>query len=175
MNEINAQDLAILETQLGRQPRGVLAVETRCPSGHPQTIKVYPLLRVDGKPEPFPTLFWLSCPRLSERLSRLEHEGLIARLETLLEQDPLFFEAYQNDHRQYLNERWETLTPHDRQLVEQQGWRKMFRARGIGGIENWRYIKCLHLHYAHHLARKNVIGQWLSERYKLYTCQAVDR
>lgn len=48
---------------------------------------------------------------------------------------------------------------------------KLFIGRGIGGIrfENPSSVKCLHTHYAHHLARPedgNLIGLWVDELLK---------
>lgn len=46
---------------------------------------------------------------------------------------------------------------------------KILAGRGIGGIENPYSVKCLHTHYAHHLARPqdgNLIGQWVDELLK---------
>jgi hypothetical protein len=45
-----------------------------------------------------------------------------------------------------------------------------FKERGIGGLQDWDRVKCLHMHYAHHLVRENVIGQWIAERFKILEC-----
>ena len=46
--------------QLGRTPRGTRAVAHRCPCGLPDVVETTPRL-ADGTP--FPTLFYLTCPR----------------------------------------------------------------------------------------------------------------
>ena len=173
MSHVSASDLEVLRKQLGRQPRGVLNVETRCPAGHPQVVKVYPLLKLASGAEPFPTLFWLTCPGIIEQVSRLEHDGWISKLERFLQEDSVLRISYELNQRQYVAERWETLTAEDRHWMEAQGWSEGFASRGIGGLADWSRIKCLHLHYAHHLARENVIGQWLDEHYVIQPCAAL--
>jgi len=165
---VSREDFEVLKQQLGRVPRGVLNVETRCPSGHPQVIKVYPLLRSTERVEPFPTLFWLTCPNLVKQLSSLEHRGWIARLERQLQEDKAFRASYHDDHVRYRDLRWQSLNEQDRALLLAKGWAGS--DRGIGGIADWDHIKCLHLHYAHHLARRNVIGRWLDTRFSLTPC-----
>jgi len=163
---VTEAELEVLAEQLGRRPRGVRAIERYCPAGHPQVIRVYPL--IDGNP--FPTLFWLTCPELIKQLTRLEYEGVIEALERLIERDPRFRARYHQNHRDYIEERWKELNEHDRRWVEEQGLSAVFKERGIGGLRNWDAVKCLHMHYAHHKARANVIGEWLESRFDLREC-----
>ncbi|MEP7023910.1 MAG: DUF501 domain-containing protein, partial [Actinomycetota bacterium] len=67
-------DLAVAAAQLGRAPRGVLGVAHRCPCGLPDVLETAPRLP-DGTP--FPTLYYLTCPRAAAALSRLEAAGLM--------------------------------------------------------------------------------------------------
>ena len=62
-------DIAVVTEQLGRTPRGVLEVSYRTPDGQPAVIKTAPKL-ADGTP--FPTLYYLTDPRLTAEASRLE-------------------------------------------------------------------------------------------------------
>lgn len=167
---ISERELRAVERQLGRPPRGVVAIERRCRWGYPQVIKVYPLLRHGGRWEVFPTLFWLTCPTLREQLSQLEHRGYIEELERLLAEDDRLREEYHRNHHDYIAERWAALTEGDRRFVEEQGLAPVLKERGIGGLSDWSKVKCLHLHYAHHLARGSVIGRWLAERFSLEEC-----
>ena len=166
MADIHPSDLDVIREQLGREPRGVRAIETRCPAGHPQVVRVYPL--IDG--EPFPTLFWLSCPSLVRQIAQLEHQGRIADLEALIAQDDELRKELFANHRAYIDERWNELSALDRQWVRDQGLVDAFWERGIGGIFNWETVKCLHLHYAHHRARANVLGAWIDEHYEIVAC-----
>jgi hypothetical protein len=47
------------------------------------------------------------------------------------------------------------------------GYVDLLDTYGIGGLRDWEQIRCLHMHYAHHLCGNNVIGQWLDEHYGL--------
>ena len=164
---VSQSDLRTIEEQLGRRPRGVLAVERRCPAGHPQVIKVYPLI----EKEPFPTLFWLTCPSLVKQISRLEHEGYIEHLERLIRKDPELRRRYYESHRAYIRERWETLRDEDKRWIEEHGLQEVFKERGIGGLRDWDAVKCLHMHYAHFKARgENPIGEWIEERFEIREC-----
>jgi len=135
-------------------------------------IKVYPLIREAGKFEIFPTLFWLSCPNLIEQISRLEYQGVIKRLEALIAEDRAFRERYHQNHREYILERWQLLSPEDRAFLKARKLEETLKKRGIGGIKDWNKVKCLHLQYAHYLARENVIGQWLAEHFVIRACSA---
>src|SRR3978361_1693242 len=71
---VDQADLADVERQLGRAPRGVLEIAYRCPNGEPGVVKTAPKL-ADGTP--FPTLFYLTHPALTAAASRLEASGLL--------------------------------------------------------------------------------------------------
>ena len=51
---LSAADVAIVELQLGRVPRGIVSVAHRCPCGAPDVVRTLPRLP-DGPP--FPTTF----------------------------------------------------------------------------------------------------------------------
>jgi uncharacterized protein len=72
-----ATDLADAERQLGRAPRSLARVASRCPAGRPSVLVQRPY---DPAGTPFPTLYWLSCPALVAAVGRLEGEDGIARL-----------------------------------------------------------------------------------------------
>jgi len=49
--------------QLGYCPTNTLNVAARTSSGKPAVVQCYPLVATKkGTPEPFPTMFWLTCP-----------------------------------------------------------------------------------------------------------------
>lgn len=165
------EDLEIVATQLGRRPKMVVGIAARCPAGHPSVVLNHPLHRKAGKLIPFPTLFWLTCPALNRAVSRLEMAGQIQELETRLAEDDSLAEALHQDHRAYVEERWQLLSPKDREEVHSSGLLKAFEERGIGGMANWRSVKCLHLHVAHNLARKNVLGALVAKGHGLKPCE----
>ena len=159
------EDERVIAKQLGRTPRGLLAVERRCPYGYPQVARVYPL--VEGKP--FPTLFWLTCPFLTKQIDRLEAEGWIKQLEQLLEEDALAA-GFQKAHRAYITERNSLLVAEDRAFLEETGMLTNLLKKGIGGTADVKRVKCLHLHVAHALVRDNPIGERVLELIPTQAC-----
>jgi len=168
MESICSDDRAVIHAQIGRSPRGLLGVAVRCDYGYPQVIRVSPW--VDGAP--FPTLFWLTCPYLSKAIDRLEADGWIGRLERRLAEDPMLQEEMERAHRRYIGARAAMLTAEDRHAVEAAGTEPSLSARGIGGIADWRRLKCLHLHVAHELADANPIGRRVCEMLPTLQCPA---
>ncbi|MCS6936403.1 MAG: DUF501 domain-containing protein [Candidatus Bipolaricaulota bacterium] len=167
-------DQTVIARQLGRPPRGKFDVSVRCPWGYPAVIRVAPLLRDGDSVEPFPTLFWLTCPILIEQLSRLEERGLIDQLESELARDPQLRHLYEEDHRRYTQEREALLSDDDRQTLSRLGWLDALRSRGIAGIADRTKVKCLHAQYAFHLARGGLIGRWLEERFRFSWCSPTE-
>jgi hypothetical protein len=133
MASVTAADRAAVEIQLGRPPRAMRAVAARCPSGHPAVIATSPRL-ADGTP--FPTLYYLTCPRLCSLVGRLEASGLMKEMTDRLAVDADLAAAYLRAHQQYLA---------DRDAVDPLGTE--VSAGGMPGR-----VKCLHVHLAHTLA-----------------------
>ncbi|MDF0530186.1 DUF501 domain-containing protein [Tsukamurella sp. 8F] len=95
-------DLDAVTQQLGRTPRGVLAIAYRTPDGAPAVVKTAPKLP-DGTP--FPTLYYLTDPRLTSEASRQESAGLMKEMEALLASDDDVAENYRAAHRAFLEAR----------------------------------------------------------------------
>ncbi|HEX3790418.1 MAG TPA: DUF501 domain-containing protein [Pseudonocardiaceae bacterium] len=131
---VSEADLAMIGAQLRRTPRGVREVSARCPSGHPAVVQTNPRLP-DGTP--FPTLYYLTCPKLSSLVSTLENSGLMREMTERLAGDPELAAAYLRAHRSYLAER---------DAIESLG------TEFTGGGMPER-VKCLHVHLAHTLAK----------------------
>ncbi len=163
-------DGKIVEQQIGRPPRGFLKVESYCQYGYPKVIQVYPLLREGEKFEPFPTMLWLTCPIIVEQISRIEEQGVIDQLEEELSTNPALRTEYERDHQEYARERFALLKPEDEAFLSERGLIETLRDRGIAGIQDLHYVKCLHTHYAHHLARGSLIGRLLEERFQIVEC-----
>ena len=104
MTSASAQDLEAVGCQLGRPPRGVHAVAHRCPCGLPDVVATEPRLP-DGTP--FPTTFYLTCPRAASRIGSLEGSGLMREMEERLGTDPELAAAYAAAHERYLAARAE--------------------------------------------------------------------
>nr|WP_202388040.1 DUF501 domain-containing protein [Nocardioides flavescens] len=96
--------MAALEAQLGRPARGVHGVAHRCGCGLPDVVATEPRLP-DGTP--FPTTFYLTCPRAASRIGTLEGEGRMREMQERLGEDPELAEAYRAAHERYLAARAE--------------------------------------------------------------------
>jgi len=94
-----AADLTAVTSQLGRVPRGVTGIAHRCPCGLPDVVQTLPRLP-DGTP--FPTLYYLTCPRASAAMSRLEAAGAMREMTARLRSDPRLAASYAAAHRDYL-------------------------------------------------------------------------
>jgi len=154
---ITTRDEAVIAIQLGRSPRALLGVAHRCPCGLPDVAETAPRLP-DGSP--FPTLYYLTCPRANAAVSRLEASGLMREMTARLADDAVR-RRYESAHYDYLTRR-ETAA----------------RSAGIeplppgtqsaGGMPG--RVKCLHALVAHELAAGGVnpfgrealdaVGEW---------------
>ena len=130
-----AADLAAVAAQLGREPRGTRAVAHRCPCGLPDVVATTPRLP-DGTP--FPTLYYLTCPRAAAECSRLESAGVMREMAGRLATDPELAARYRTAHEEYLSER------------AQAGAVPEIAGVSAGGMPG--RIKCLHALLGHALA-----------------------
>jgi hypothetical protein len=156
-------DIQQVRTLLGRTPRGLVSIPVRSDTGLPAVIQVASL--VDGKP--FPTLFWLVDKSLSYEIDRLEEVGVIARYQTLVDESIELQARLAENHRDYIDLRKQLMSPEHRGELESLGYMVTLDKRGIGGIEKFNRIRCLHTYYAAHLIQPNAIGamveaQWQS-------------
>jgi len=133
--KVAAADLAAVQEQLGRVPRGVSAVAHRCPCGHPDVLRTEPRLP-DGTP--FPTSFYVTCPRLTGAISTLETSGMMRDMTERLGNDPELAAAYLAAHQDYLRRRGELGA-----VAEIDGI-------SAGGMPT--RVKCLHVLIGHSLA-----------------------
>ena len=98
---VSQQDLDRMEKQLGRRPRGVLQV-FHTPDGEPAVVMTQPVLD-DGTP--FPTLYYLTDPRLTAAASRLEVAGVMKTMSERLVTDEELAADYQAAHEHFLAKR----------------------------------------------------------------------
>ena len=54
---------------------------------------------------PFPTTFYLTCPRAASRIGTLEGSGLMKEMQDRLATDPALAAGYEAAHRRYLEAR----------------------------------------------------------------------
>jgi hypothetical protein len=109
------------------------AIAHRCDCGLPDVVETNPRLE-DGTP--FPTLFYLTCPRAASAIGRLESEGLMKTMTARLAEDPALKARYDAAADDYLARR---------DALEVLG-----KAPAQGGMPD--RVKCLHVLVAHSLA-----------------------
>ena len=96
---VDAADLAAVSRQLGREARGVRRVAHRCPCGVPDVVETAPRLP-DGTP--FPTLYYLTCPKAAGAVGTLEADGTMREMTERLGSDAGLAAAYRAAHERYL-------------------------------------------------------------------------
>ncbi|HEX8498427.1 MAG TPA: DUF501 domain-containing protein [Actinomycetales bacterium] len=131
---VDPADVAAVRHQLGREPRGLVRVAHRCACGAPDVVETAPRLP-DGTP--FPTTYYLTCPRATGAVSTLESSGLMAQMSQRLEQDDDLAQRYADAHQDYLRRRRELADVPELADVS------------AGGMPT--RVKCLHVLAAHAL------------------------
>ena len=132
---VSSADLEALAEQLGRVPRGVVAIAARCVCGRPTVVRTAPRLD-DGTP--FPTSYYLTHPAAVKGCSTLEAEHLMETFNADLADDAELAAAYAAAHDDYLARRAEL-----GQVPEIEGV-------SAGGMPT--RVKCLHALVGHSLA-----------------------
>lgn len=135
LDPVAAADLAAVGEQLGRSPRGVVAIAARCVCGRPTVVRTAPRLP-DGTP--FPTTFYLTHPGAVAAVSTLEASGAMREMSARLAEEPKLAAAHLRAHRDYLRRRAEL-----GEVPEIEGV-------SAGGMPD--RVKCLHVLVAHALA-----------------------
>jgi hypothetical protein len=130
---VDSTTLRIIEQQLGRPPRATRAVAHRCSCGLPDVVETAPRLE-DGTP--FPTLFYLTCPRAASAIGRLEASGLMRDMTERLHKDGALADRYAAAHADYLHRR--------------DALGVLPGSPSAGGMPG--RVKCLHVLVAHSLA-----------------------
>jgi uncharacterized protein len=132
---VSAADRVIVGEQLGRSPRAIRSVAHRCPCGNPDVVETSPRL-TDGTP--FPTLYYLTCPKAASLIGTLEASGLMSEMTNRLKVDTELAAAYRRAHEVYLARR------------ETHGHVEEIEGISAGGMPT--RVKCLHVLVGHSLA-----------------------
>lgn len=132
---VASADLELVAEQLGRPPRGVRRIAARCPAGHPAVVETEPRLP-DGTP--FPTLYYVTCPRLTGAIGTLEGSGVMRELTERLAAEPELAASYARAHEDYLARREAVAQVPEIENVS------------AGGMPT--RVKCLHVLAGHALA-----------------------
>lgn len=134
---ISEADEATIAAQLGRTPRGMAGVAWRCPCGKPGVVATLPALP-DGTP--FPTTYYLTCPRAASACSTLEAQGVMKEMAARLGEDEGLAAAYAAAHEAYIADR-RALSDVDVPAID---------GISAGGMPD--RVKCLHALLGHALA-----------------------
>ncbi|MCH7669184.1 MAG: DUF501 domain-containing protein [Acidobacteria bacterium] len=138
----------VVEIQIGRPPRSDVVVAHECHFNLPVVTVVPPHLD-DGTP--FPTTYWLTCPLMMRRISRIESEGGVRAYDERISTDIDFAAEFAAAASRYASDRDAMVANID--AVAPTG--------GIGGSRGG--VKCLHSHLADTLAgNENPIGRELA-------------
>ena len=132
MTALDPRDLAAVTAQLRRMPRATRGVAHRCACGLPDVVETNPRL-ADGTP--FPTLYYLTCPRAVAAVGSVEGSGRMREMTQRLGRDPQLRAAYAGATADYLARR-------DAHAV-------LPGAPTAGGMPS--RVKCLEVHVAHAL------------------------
>ncbi|KAF1774166.1 hypothetical protein JG687_00005594 [Phytophthora cactorum] len=182
--EASEVDVALVQEELGYVPNNLVKVSAFVDSNgrtsrsresedhRPAVLLLYPLRNAEdaykkkqrAKVEPFPTIYWLASTELKARVSTLEDQQYVLSLQHRLDTDEAAKEKMAQSHREYAEQRWKMMTPHDLEIVKGRHWEFVLRDVGIAGIREYTNVKCLHTHYAHYLSTgNNQIGEWVQE------------
>ncbi|MGZ4447479.1 MAG: DUF501 domain-containing protein [Nocardioides sp.] len=130
---IDPADEAAIAAQLGREPRAIHEVGHRCPCGNPDVVTTEPRL---PNGTPFPTTYYLTCPRAASRIGTLEGSGLMKEMQDRLGSDPELAAAYRAAHERYLAARTDIAREAGHDVPEIEGI-------SAGGMPD--RVKCLHV------------------------------
>jgi hypothetical protein len=138
-------DVEAVTALLGRPPQGDFEVVVRDPGGRPVVIRNAPLM-ADGTP--MPTRYWLVHAELRRLVSGLESSGGVRAAEAAVDPAELA-----RAHARHAAERDSALPP---------GHTGPRPSGGVGGTRTG--VKCLHAHYAWHLAGgDDPVGRWVAD------------
>lgn len=162
---LNEQQYAQITQQLGRKPRGLLGIAYE-KNQVPVVLKMKPWF----ENTPFPTLFWLCSKDLHQAISQIETAGFVKQLQQRLQHDEALAKKLYQDNCRYRDMRNSLLSKQDKKTIQEKGLQAIFTT-GIGGIKDFSSVRCLHMHYAQHLADSNCIGALLDQEFALSHCE----
>ncbi|WEV64884.1 DUF501 domain-containing protein [Bifidobacterium sp. ESL0732] len=148
-------DVVLVKKQLGRFPRGMVAVGARCVCGRPLAVVTRPVLP-DGTP--FPTTCYLTSPEATKAVSRVEADGSMQHYTDLVQHDETIRAEYERAHRLYLAFRHEL-------AIRLGDSEEHIAGTSAGGMPV--RVKCLHALVAQTLVMgrgANPIGDMVLER-----------
>ena len=149
----------IIKYQIGRQPENLSKIEVYCPFDKPAVLLTLPYSEENGV---FPTSHWLSCPYLVREVAKLEDEGLVKKLSSIIADNADFRMKLMKAHKRYAANRLKYLSDSMKNKIKKKslGMYKVLVESGVGGIMEKEGVKCLHTHLADFLVMgDNPIGE----------------
>lgn len=129
---LTSHDIYCVSRQLGYLPYNIVRIAATDINdvSHHLVAVLYPLNRnrLKGKYEhaegykPFPTIYWMISPSLQAKVSFIERDGWIQKLQARLLDSEEYLEIMRQSHQLYREERWNMLSPSDKDYIEQMGW-----------------------------------------------------
>jgi hypothetical protein len=148
-------DTDVTERQLGRRATGMAGVSARCSYGVPVALLCPPIIiREDGKAEPFPTMYWLTCPYLREKIGALEGGEAFASIRRRINGNQGFRNEVLSFSEAYKAQRVEMfgqLSGHVRSMLSEKATADLLES-GPGGAKRPENLKCLHICLANRLS-----------------------
>lgn len=132
---VSPDDIEAVGKQLGRTARGIRSIAHRCSCGLPDVVETEPRLP-DGTP--FPTTYYVTCPRLASAIGTLEADGVMKSMTDRLGEDAELAAAYRAAHESY--------------LAHRESIEHVDEIDGISAGGMPTRVKCLHVLAGHSLA-----------------------
>jgi uncharacterized protein len=165
-------DAKIVANQLEITPLNLIEVGARnTVNGDPLTLVLYPLMHADapkgrycnGTRQPFPTIFWMSCPDLRAKISRLEHFGLGNMIQDILDCNSITNYQLPPNSAPILQEFYGYLREyHDSQPLSESRDEtyldQMRRAHGHYAVERWNSISAEDLEHIRSSGWENALN-----------------
>ncbi|MCX7831516.1 MAG: DUF501 domain-containing protein [Actinobacteria bacterium] len=162
LNPAETEDEEFFKKVTGRYPHPDSVVLKRCRFGKPVAFASMPV----SYGEPFPTMFWLTCPYLLKLCGKLESALLHRTLEAEIERTERLRKEFYEAQMKMINIRKEvaraTFLDLPRSVLE----------TGIGGVRNLMRVKCLHAHMAASFAGiESPVTKALYESITVFECE----
>ncbi|MBN2436228.1 MAG: DUF501 domain-containing protein [Spirochaetes bacterium] len=157
------EDRRVTGCQINRKNADPYGIIHRCPWNFPVAVS-QKIIDSDGNLHygNLSNPLWLTCPYLNYEIHELENEGMIRAVNEFILTDREAMERMQDAHAHFYYYR-KHLYRHQSGGGISDSLIENFNV-GIGGISDTRFIKCLHLHFAHYLVYKqNVAGKIVEE------------
>lgn len=149
----SADDIAVIKKQIHSEKVDPYSVPIRCSYGFPMLIvlKINSSGKLDYSNLANP--IWLTCPYLNNKIHNIENKGYIAKITAFMESDRVMKTHMHDAHAEFYFMRKKMYhrqfnTPYPVELTDRFNL-------GIGGIQDIKHIKCLHLHFGHFLICAN--------------------